>query len=151
MIIIEARQKDLEEILQIQHLAFRKEAEDFDDFDIEPMTQTLEVLEEEFKTFLFLKAVNDEERIVGSIRGYIKDGTSYIGKTFVHPDYQGKGIGTEMIKHLEAVNKAARHEINASIRCPQNISLYESLGYVRYKETKTENNGFVYLEKVSLN
>ncbi|HAB59537.1 MAG TPA: GNAT family N-acetyltransferase, partial [Lachnospiraceae bacterium] len=116
MIIIEARQKDLEEILQIQHLAFRKEAEDFDDFDIEPMTQTLEVLEEEFKTFLFLKAVNDEERIVGSIRGYIKDGTSYIGKTFVHPDYQGKGIGTEMIKHLEAVNKAARHEINASIR-----------------------------------
>lgn len=80
--------------------------------------------------------------------GYsIKDGTSYIGKTLVHPDYQGKGIGTKMIGMLELINKAPRYEINTSIRCPQNIMLYERLGYVRFKETKTENNGFIYLEK----
>lgn len=56
-----------------------------------------------------------------------------------------------MINKLEEMNKVPRYEINASIRCPQNIRLYERLGYVRLKETKTENNGFVYLEKFRSN
>lgn len=145
--ILTAVKEDLPEILKIQHMAFQKEAEDFQDFNIEPLTQTLDVLENEYRTFTFLKAVNSDGNIIGSVRGYIKDGTSYIGKTFVHPDYQGKGIGTQMIKTLEKMNVAPRYEINASIRCPQNIRLYESLGFTRFKETKTENNGFVYLEK----
>lgn len=147
MEILKADKCDLAEILRVQRMAFWKEAEDFQDFNIEPMTQTLEVLEEEYETFLFLKAVDEEGKIIGSIRGYIKDGTSYIGKTLVHPNHQGRGIGTKMIGSLERLNKAPRYEINASIRCPQNIRLYERLGYVRFKEIKTENNGFVYLEK----
>jgi len=61
---------------------------------------------------------------------------------------QGKGIGTQLIRALEFINKAPRYEINASIRCPKNISLYEYLGFIRFRETKTENNGFVYLEKL---
>ena len=52
-----------------------------------------------------------------------------------------------MIRTLEQMNIAPRYEINASIRCPKNIRLYEKLGYVRFKETRTGNNGFVYLEK----
>lgn len=144
---MKADKSDLNEILQVQYMAFQKEAEDFQDFNIEPMTQTLAMLEEEYKTFLFLKAVDDEGKIIGSIRGYVKDGTSYIGKTLVHPNHQGRGIGTKMIGSLEQLHKAPRYEINASIRCPRNIRLYERLGYVRFKETKTESNGFVYLEK----
>lgn len=147
MEILQAEKKDLEEILQVQYAAFRKEAEDFNDFEIEPMTQTVAVLEEEYETYTFLKVLNNEGKIIASIRGHIENGTSYIGKTFVHPDYQGKGIGTKMIHTLEQMNTAPRYEINASIRCPQNIRLYEKLGYVRFKETRTENNGFVYLEK----
>lgn len=147
MKISKATEQDLQEILQIQYLAFRKEAEDFNDFNIEPMKQTVEVLKEEYKKFTFLKAVDEKGLIIGSIRGYIEKGTSYIGKTFVHPDYQGIGIGTQMIRTLEAMNQAPRYEINASIRCPQNIRLYEHLGYKKFREIKTENNGFVYLEK----
>ena len=147
MEILKAEKKDLKEILQVQYAAFRKEAEDFNDFEIEPMTQTVAILEEEYNTCTFLKVLNNEGKIIASTRGHIENGTSYIGKTFVHPDYQGKGIGTKMIHTLEQMNSAPRYEINASIRCPQNIRLYEKLGYVRFKETKTENNGFVYLEK----
>ena len=145
--IAKANKEDLPIILEVQHKAFRREAEEFNDFNIEPMTQTIEELEEEFRTFTYLKAVNENGQIIGSIRGYVKGGTSYIGKTLVHPDYQGQGIGTAMIKKLEEINSAPRYEINASIRCPQNIRLYEKLGFTRFKETKTENNGFVYLEK----
>lgn len=104
-------------------------------------------MESEFQTFTYLKAVNENNCIIGSTRGYIKNGTSYIGKTFVRPDYQGTGIGSKLIAALESINKAYRYEINSSIRCQQNINLYEKLGYIRFKETKTEDNGFVFLQK----
>lgn len=147
MLIEKADKKDLPKILEIQYMAFRKEAEEFNDFEIEPLKQTVEALEEEFQKFTFLKAVDENGNIIGSTRGYIENKTSYVGKTFVHPDFQGKGIGTQLIGTLESINKAPRYEINASIRCPQNISLYERLGFVRFREIMTENNGFVYLEK----
>lgn len=147
MEILRAEENDLAEILQVQYAAFTKEAEEFNDFEIEPMRQTTADLKAEYKTWTFLKVLNDEGRIIASTRGHTENGTSYIGKTFVHPDYQGRGIGTQMILALERINIAPRYEINASIRCPQNIRLYERLGYVRFKETRTENNGFVYLEK----
>lgn len=150
MKILKADKTDLEEILKVQYAAFQREAEEYHDYNIEPLTQTVPVLEKEYETFTFLKMVNEEGRIIGSIRGHVENGTSYIGKTFIHPDYQGKGLGTRLIRTLEQKNTAPRYEINASIRCPQNIRLYERLGYTRFKETKTENNGFVYLEKFSV-
>lgn len=146
-VIVQANKDDLAKILEIQYKAFRKEAEEFNDFSIQPMTQTLEELEEEYQTFTYFKAVDENGQIIGSIRGYIKNGTSYIGRTVVHPDYQGQGIGTAMIKKLEQMKAAPRYEINSSIHCPRNIGLYERLGYKKFKEIKTENNGFVYLEK----
>lgn len=147
MEILKAEEKDLEEILQVQYLAFTREAETFNDFNIEPMTQTIAALKEEYEKYTFLKVVDVTGKIVGSIRGYIENDTSYIGKTLVHPEYQGQGIGTKMIRKLEEINRALRYEINASIRCPENVRLYERLGYVKFKEIRTENNGFVYLEK----
>lgn len=147
MLIKPAEYEDLKQILEIQYLAFQKEAEEYNDFEIEPLQQTLSELENEFQRFTFLKAIDDSGHIIGSTRGYIKENTSYIGKTFVHPDYQGQGIGTQLINTLESINSAPRYEINASIRCPQNIKLYEHLGFKRFKEIQTENNGFVYLEK----
>jgi len=81
--------KDLQKILEIQYMAFRKEAEEFDDFEIEPLKQTIEGLEEEFQKFTFLKAFDENGNIIGSTRGYKENGTSYVGKTFVHPDFTG--------------------------------------------------------------
>ena len=147
MIIEKAGWNDLETILDIQHLAFKREAEEYNDFLIEPLTQLLEDVQKEFEYMIFLKAIDENGKIIGSTRGYIEGGTSYVRTTSVHPDYQGKGIGSKLIQELEEVNQAPRYEISASIRCPQNIRLYERLGFVRFKEIKTENNGFVYLEK----
>lgn len=147
MKIVKAEKEDLKQILKIQYLAFQREAEEYNDFSIEPLTQLLEDVEKEFEYMTFLKAVDKNGKIIGSTRGFIEGGTSYVRTTSVHPDYQGKGIGSKLIQELEEVNQAPRYEISASIRCPQNIRLYERLGFVRFKEIKTENNGFVYLEK----
>lgn len=142
-----ANEEDLPCILEIQHQAFRREAEEFHDYSIEPLLQTLEDLKEELQTFTYLKAVDEEGQIIGSIRGYVRDRTCYIGKILVHPNYQGVGVGTAMIKEFEKIQIAPRYELYASIRCPQNIRLYERLGFKRFKETRMESNGFVYLEK----
>lgn len=147
MKIVKAEKADLKQMLDIQHLAFQREAEEFNDFSIEPLTQSLEDVQKEFEYMIFLKAVDESGKIIGSTRGYVKDGTSYVRTTSVHPDYQGHGIGSKLIQTLEEVNQAPRYEISASVRCPQNIRLYEKLGFMRFKEIKTENNGFVYLEK----
>lgn len=142
-----AEKEDLPIILELQYLAFQKEASEYNDFTIEPVQQTINQIEEEFKKFTFLKALDESGMIIGSSRGYVNEGTSYIGKTFVHPDFQSKGIGSKLITTLESVNLAPRFEINSSIRCPQNIRLYEHLGFAKFKEIITEDNGFVYLEK----
>lgn len=42
---------DLEEILKVQRAAFKREAEEFNDFNIEPMTQTVDILEKEYQTY----------------------------------------------------------------------------------------------------
>lgn len=147
MIIEKAGWNDLEAILDIQHLAFKREAEEYNDFSIEPLTQLIADVQKEFEYMIFLKAIDENGKIIGSTRGYIEGGTSYVRTTSVHPDYQGKGIGSRLIQKLEEVNQAPRYEISASIRCPQNIRLYERLGFVRFNEIKTENNGFVYMEK----
>lgn len=144
-----AEKENLQAILELQHLAFQKEATEFNDNNIEPLQQTIDDLEEEFENFTFIKALDENGMIIGSTRGYVKESTSYIGKTFVHPNYQGHGIGSKLIAELEKENPAPRYEINASIRCPQNIKLYEQLSFKRFKETETESNGFVYLEKLN--
>ena len=61
----------------------------------------IEIAEKEVQTFTLLKAVDENGNIVGFSRGYIQEGTSYIGKTFVHIDYQGKGIGSQLITKLD--------------------------------------------------
>ncbi|MCD7917258.1 MAG: GNAT family N-acetyltransferase [Clostridiales bacterium] len=147
MDILPADEKDLQEILALQRLAFAQEAEEFNNYGIDPMVQTLAELEAQFQTDLFLKVLDSDGAIIASTRGHIENGTSYIGRTFVRPDYQGMGIGTALIRELENRNCADRYEINSSIQCPQNIRLYEHLGYMRFKVIMEENNGFVYLQK----
>jgi len=65
MIIEQAKVSDAEEILSLQKLAFKSEAEIYKDFNIAPLIQTLEEIKRDFGNQVFLKAV-----IEGKIRGF---------------------------------------------------------------------------------
>lgn len=150
MIQIEkAIETDLNEILNLQRLAYQSEAILLNNFSIPPLMQTLEEVQQEFAHGVFLKAVIDGQ-IIGSVRGYIQDGTLHIGKLIVHPEYRGKGIGTQLLQAIEDACPDCRYELFTSAKSEKNIRLYERQGYCRFAEKQVNPElRFIYLEKVN--
>ena len=108
-------------------------------------------IKEEFKDHVFLK-VSDKGRIIGSVRGYEKDGTCYVGKLIVDPNFQNRGIGSQMMREIEKRFKnAKRFELFTGDRSEKNLHLYEKFRYRPFKEKQiTDKVRLVFLEKVNL-
>jgi ribosomal protein S18 acetylase RimI-like enzyme len=140
--------EDATAILQLQKLAFYSEAEFYGDFDIPPLTQTLEELTKDFTSKSFFK-VEIQNQIVGSVRGYKIGDTCHIERLIVHPDYQGKGIGTVLMKQIElCFDDAQRFELFTGYKSERNIKLYQRLGYKIFKSEKVSDRlSFVFMEK----
>jgi ribosomal protein S18 acetylase RimI-like enzyme len=147
MTVLKAEQKDLQEILELQYLAYQSEAALFGNKDIPPLKETIEELTEEFNKGTILKLVEDG-KIIGSVRAYAKNGTAYIGKLMVHPDHRCKGYGTLLLNEIEKCFPDCRFELFTSTRSEDNIRLYQKLGYVIFDSKEiTDELVFVYLEK----
>lgn len=142
-----ANMNDLEEILALQKSAFITQAEIYGDYSIPPLVQTLEDTINEAGKSLILKAEKDGI-IIGSVRGYKDNGTCYVGKLMVLHSYRNQGIGTRLLKAIEAAFPGCRYELFTGYLSADNLRLYESLGYRRYKEERTgDNMVLVYMEK----
>ena len=150
MEILKATHDDAEEILALQKLAYLSEAELYNDFKIEPLVQTLEKALEDFSGQTVLKAV-ENGRIAGSVRWVVRDGTCYVGKLIVHPDYQNHGLGTALMLELERMSECAeRYELFTGWKSEKNLHLYGKLGYVKFKTRDvSENLKLVYMEKAA--
>ncbi len=149
MIIIKAEKGDLSEILDLQYLAYQSEARLFDNEDIPPLKQTLADVEDEYQRGIILKALDENNVIIGSVRAFCNNGTVYIGKLMVHPSKQGQGIGTQLLLEMEKQYPKQRYELFTSTRSEKNIALYKKLGYKIFDEEQvTEELRFVYMEKV---
>ena len=149
MKIVSAKKKDLGEILALQKLAYQSEAQQYDDYSIPPLTQTIEGIEEDFRNYVFLKATISN-RIIGSVRAYMSHGTCFVGRLIVHPDFQNQGIGTKLLKAIEGhFNNAKRFELFTGHRSERNIHLYEKNGYCEFrKEQASKYLIMVFMEKI---
>jgi ribosomal protein S18 acetylase RimI-like enzyme len=146
--IIKAEHSDLQEILQLQYLAYQSEADLFGSRDIPPLKQTLDEIVEEFDRGLILKMVDDKNTIIGSVRAQERDGTVYIGKLMVHPDHRNKGYGTRLLTEIEKCFPDKRYELFTSTRSLDNIRLYQKLGYSIFaRKAVNDELEFVYMEK----
>ena len=149
MIIIKAERQDLQDILDLQYLAYQSEAKLFDSQDIPPLKQTLSDVENEYQKGIILKALDENHAIIGSVRAFRDNGTVYIGKLMVHPSKQRQGIGTKLLLEMEKQYPRQRYELFTSTRSEKNIALYKKLGYSIFDEKQvTEELRFVYMEKV---
>ena len=146
-VISEAAYSDLQEILDLQYLAYQSEAALFGTQDIPPLKQTLAEVADEFKSGIILKMMKNG-KIIGSVRAAEKDGTVYIGKLMVHPDYQCKGLGSKLLTEIERCYPDKRYELFTSTRSRENIRLYLKMGYTIFDiRTIHDELRFVYLEK----
>lgn len=147
MTVLKASQDDLQEILELQYLAYQSEAALFGNKDIPPLKETIEELTEEFNKGTILKLVEDD-KIIGSVRAYAKNGTAYIGKLMVHHDHRCKGYGSMLLNEIEKCFPDCRYELFTSTRSEDNIRLYQKLGYMIFDRKEiTDELVFVYLEK----
>jgi RimJ/RimL family protein N-acetyltransferase len=143
---------DLSEILNLQKLAYQNEAKLLNDYSIQPLTQTLNDLQNEFKKYktgIILKLINEENnQIIGSVRAHERNNRIYIGKLIVHPDYQNKGFGTKLLNEIETYFENKTFEIFTSSKSEKNLNIYKKNGYKEFKKEKGGNNfEFIYLEK----
>lgn len=138
---------DMEEILALQKTAFITQAEIYNDYNILPLVQTIEETIDEARKSLILK-VEKDGIIVGSVRGYESAGSCYIGKLMVLHACRKQGIGTQLLKAIEELFPDCRYELFTGYLSADNLRLYQSLGYHRFKSEKVSDNmELIYLEK----
>lgn len=149
MEILRAESKDLQQLLTLQYMAYQYQAELNNDFSIPPLTETLEDVQRDCLSVIILKAVTEDGTIVGSVRGRIDGDTCHVGRLFVHPDYQGHGLGTRLLSAIEAACPKSRYELFTSNKSIDNIRMYERVGYITFKEIDTPADyKLVYMEKL---
>lgn len=149
MKIVKAQKEDLKEILDLQYLAYQSEAALFGTKDIPPLKQTLDEVTDEYNSGVVLKMLDENNRIIGSVRAKESNGTVFIGKLMVHPDFRGNRYGTMLLKEVEEYFPKKRYELFTSTRSVSNIRLYEKLGYKIFDEKPIDDElTFVYMEKL---
>lgn len=134
--ILPADQSDLPEILSLQRAAFESEARLVENWNIPPLTQTLEELTEEWRSSVMLKAV-EGQMLVGTVRARLTGDTAHIGRLAVQPHWQGRGCGSSLLKAILSATTAVRYELFTSAKSERNLRLYEKFGFVAYKKGKT--------------
>jgi ribosomal protein S18 acetylase RimI-like enzyme len=139
---------DAEEVLSLQKLAYKSEAEIYDDFTIPPLLQTLEEIKRDFKNQIVLKTTIDG-KIRGSVRAFARGETCYIGRLIVHPDFQNQGVGTKLMNKIEEIfEETKRFELFTGHKSEKNLYLYQKLGYKVFKTVKANDQlDIVSLEK----
>ena len=147
--ISKARLEDLQEILNLQYLAYQSEATLLGNKDIPPLKQTLDEMIAEYHKGTILKMVDAGGLIIGSIRAWEMKGTVHAGKLMVHPDYRHRGYGTKLLGEIEKYFPHKRYELFTSTRSIDNIRLYQRMGFREFDRRSIDDRlDFVYMEKV---
>jgi GNAT superfamily N-acetyltransferase len=141
--------EDASNILALQRLAYQSEATIYDDQSIPPLVQTLTDIAGEFRSKLFLKAVEDGA-LVGSVRGYALDDAAFLGRLVVDPSCQKRGVGTLLVSAFEdSFPDVHRFELFTGHKSERNIAFYRRLGYVPFRRERVHPGlELVYMEKV---
>lgn len=140
--------EDADEILEIQKAAFLGQAQIYNNYQLPPLTQPLESLENEFNEKTFLKVLLNGQ-IIASVRFEENDNYVTVDRVVVRPECQNQGIGTTLLKEIELrVPGAIVFQLFTGTKSVRNIHIYEKIGYrVIGCETTVQGIELLHLEK----
>lgn len=153
MEILQANPADAEAILEIQKLAFHSEALLHNNFNIPPLRQDIASLIEDFRTYTFYKVLIGHKLIGAAKTRMLENQVLWIGRVVVHPDYQRKGVGTQLMKYIESSCPMAREfELFTAEKSTHNLLFYKQLGYrIQGKFAEPEHEDIVLVKLTKRN
>lgn len=128
--IDQATLEDLTEILQLQKKAFFPVATSVGNDRIPALLMDEDGILEDLRTKVILKYTLDS-RIIGSVRAELTpEGVCKVGTLIVDPDIQGKGIGRQLMLHIEDhFRECRKYALFTSPATPHTSAMYQKLGY----------------------
>ena len=140
---------DVPEILNLQYKAFRPVAESLNWLDAPTLTETVEHALVEFPKYTTLKMLSDDGKIIGSVRGRVDDGSLFIARLMVLPEFQKNGYGRVLLHEIQSLLPHTRAWLDTSGDVPETVSFYEREGFCTF-ETKCFENGvsWISMEKM---
>jgi GNAT superfamily N-acetyltransferase len=131
---------DADTILKIQKAAFFDQANIYNNYELPPLTQSLESIKSEFYAKTFLKVLF-KGQIIASVRFDVNDGYVNIDRMVVEPKHQNQGIGKALLKEIESrVPNAIAYQLFTGNKSVRNINLYNKMGY-QIIRNETTNQG----------
>ncbi|MFX1512307.1 MAG: GNAT family N-acetyltransferase [Promethearchaeota archaeon] len=102
LIIRRAEENDCEELLEVLYKAFKQYKKHYPPKAFSDTVLTPKTIKKRLIEMIVYVAISPEKTIVGTIGwGKINKKVGHIRGMAVHPDWQGKGIGTYMLKKVE--------------------------------------------------
>ncbi|MBE1488122.1 GNAT family N-acetyltransferase [Plantactinospora soyae] len=148
--VVPAGRGDAGEILTVQRAAYVSEAQRYREPLLPPLTETLDELRAVLAGGGIVLAARLGTRLVGAVRARIEDGTGHIGRLAVAPDLHGRGIGSELLRAVEAAcpDPVRRFELFTGADSEDTVRLYRRHGYVVFAHRPLDvGPGLLYLEK----
>ena len=142
--------EDATDILALQQLAYQSEAKLYQDWTLPPLTQTLDALIVEMGKSITLKAVINNQ-LIGSVRATTEHSVCKINRLMVHPDFQGQGIGSALMKKIESLhNQSSGFRLFTGSKSLDNIRLYQQLGYrISHNQKLSDKVELCFMEKIN--
>ena len=137
---------DIDFILKLKELCFKWYIEIIYGWDIK--TQREKTIHELDKHINDMRIIKLENKDIGVTTFYEKEGTYVVGLIIIHPDYQNKGIATNVINEYIniAKNENKRIIIKTYKKNPAR-KLYKRLGFELYKEDETHVHMYIDFSK----
>jgi tRNA (guanine37-N1)-methyltransferase len=133
--IVPARPGDAGELMTLQRACWLQEALANDSLtDIPAIHESLEEVQRWMTTWSTW-VVRSEGRLVGAVRGRLEDspvGPVWdIGRIMVAPDLQGRGLGRQLLEHIQSVAapEATSYVLFTGARSVDNIRMYKKAGF----------------------
>ena len=143
-----ASHKDLEELYQLQKIAFESEAEMIGSRNIPALLESYEEFERDFDNWIVVIKRDSQGKIMASARYFKKNDTIEVGRLMVAPSFRNQGLAFSIMKNVEDHSRGSKFELFTCTRSWINIRLYEKLGYRIFKEGIDDNElPLAYMEK----